>query len=70
VKDLHPPTTKQSGRLKVQQTTTLSTRSMYTPSSFEQQQPSNQILIQKQEASSGKARKEQNDNIDKTQPRP
>jgi len=40
VKEMHTPATEQSGRLKVQQTTTLSTRSIWTPSSFEQQQPS------------------------------
>jgi len=52
----------------MQQTTTPSTQSICTPSSFEQQQPSNQILIQEQEASSGKAPKEQNGNTNKTQP--
>lgn len=39
----------------MQQTTTPSTRSICTPSSFEQQQPSKQILIQGQEASDVKA---------------
>jgi len=67
VKDLHPPATEQSERLKVQQTTTSSTRSICIPSSFEQQQPSKQNLIQEQEASSGKAPKEQNDNADRAQ---
>jgi len=70
VKDLQPSATEQSGRLEVRQTTTSSTRSICTPSSFEQQQPSNQILIQEQEASNGNAPKEQNDNTYKTQPRP
>jgi len=69
MKDLHPPATKQSGSLKVQQMATPSTRSICTPSSFEQQQPSNQNLIQEKEAFSGKAPKEQSGNTDKTQPR-
>ena len=48
--------------------TTPSKRIIFTPSSFEQEQPRNQILIHEHEASSGKAPKEQNGNTNKTQP--
>ena len=64
MKNLQLPATERPGRLKVQQTTTPSTRSIYTPNSFEQQQPSNQIQIQEQEV----ARLQRNKKATQTQP--